>query len=82
MNGRDRTATAAYYRALSRQTVFLARRWHTAAPGLPRFEALTGLIYAGLALTGAWLRRRRLVLFTGGSALCVTILLGTVHAVE
>jgi uncharacterized heparinase superfamily protein len=52
MNGRDRTATAAYYRALSRQTVFLARRWPTAAPGLPRFEALTGLIYAGLALTG------------------------------
>ena len=52
LNGRDRTATAAYYRALSRQTVFLARRWHTAAPGLPRFEALTGLIYAGLALTG------------------------------
>jgi uncharacterized heparinase superfamily protein len=52
LNGMDRTATEAYYRALSRQTVFLSRRWHTAAPGLPRFEALTGLIYAGLALTG------------------------------
>lgn len=52
LNGLDRTATEAYYRALSRQTVFLSRRWHTAAPGLPRFEALTGLIYAGLALTG------------------------------
>lgn len=52
LNGIDRTATEAYYRALSRQTVFLSRRWHTASPGLPRFEALTGLIYAGLALTG------------------------------
>lgn len=52
LNGQDRTATDAYYRALSRQTVFLSRRWQTAAPGLPRFEALTGLIYAGLALTG------------------------------
>jgi uncharacterized heparinase superfamily protein len=52
LNGHDRTATAAYYRALSRQTVFLSRRWQTAAPGLSRFEALTGLIYAGLSLTG------------------------------
>ena len=52
LNGRDRAASEAYYRALSRQTVFLSRRWQTAAPGLPRFEALTGLIYAGLALTG------------------------------
>jgi uncharacterized heparinase superfamily protein len=52
LNGNDRTATEAYYRALSRQTVFLSRRWSTAAPGLPRFEALTGLIYAGLSLTG------------------------------
>ena len=52
LNGQDRTATDAYYRALSRQTVFLSRRWQTAAPGLPRFEALTGLICAGLALTG------------------------------
>ncbi len=52
LNGRDRVASDAYYRALSRQTLFLSRRWATAAPGLPRFEALTGLIYAGLALTG------------------------------
>jgi uncharacterized heparinase superfamily protein len=52
LNGRDRAAAEAYYRALSRQTVFLSRRWHTAAPGLPRFEALTGLIYAGLGLIG------------------------------
>lgn len=50
--GRDRAATEAYYRALSRQAVFLSRRWTVAAPGLPRFEALTGLLYAGLSLTG------------------------------
>ncbi len=48
----DKTHTDAYYRALTRQTAFLARRWRAAAPGLPRFEALTGLIYAGLSLTG------------------------------
>ncbi len=52
LNGRDRAQSDAYFRCLGRQTIFLARRWKTAAPGLPRFEALTGLIYAGLALTG------------------------------
>lgn len=52
LNGRDRAQGAAYFRALTQQTVFLSRRWKTAAPGLPRFEALTGLIYAGLSLTG------------------------------
>ncbi|MGB8815034.1 MAG: heparinase II/III family protein [Paracoccaceae bacterium] len=52
LSGRDRDQALAYYHALSRQTVFLARRWKAASPGLPRFEALTGLIYAGLALTG------------------------------
>lgn len=52
LSGRNAAESAAYYRALTRQTVFLSRRWQAAAPGLPRFEALTGLIYAGLALTG------------------------------
>ncbi|APX16147.1 heparinase [Phaeobacter inhibens] len=42
----------ALFGALSRQTWFLSRRWQGASPGLPRFEALTGLIYAGLALKG------------------------------
>jgi uncharacterized heparinase superfamily protein len=41
-----------FFRSLGQQTIFLARRWHAAAPGLPRFEALTGLIYAGLSLEG------------------------------
>jgi uncharacterized heparinase superfamily protein len=52
MNGREPEETQAYFRALSAQTLFLSRRWQATAPGLPRFEALTGLIYAGLALTG------------------------------
>ncbi len=41
-----------YFQSLAHQTTFLARRWHTTAPGLPRFEALTGVIYAGLSLQG------------------------------
>lgn len=41
-----------FYRSLIQQTHFLSKRWHAAAPGLARFEALTGLIYAGLSLEG------------------------------
>jgi len=42
----------AYFRALTRQVVFLSRRWKAAPPGLPRFEALSGLICAALTLEG------------------------------
>ena len=35
-----------FFRALGRQTIFLAKRWSATTHGLPRFEALTGLIYA------------------------------------
>lgn len=49
---RDRAQSDAFYRALSRQAAYLARRWKAAAPGLPRFEALAGLVYAGLSLIG------------------------------
>ena len=41
-----------FYRSLVQQTQFLSRRWRGAAPGLPRIEALTGLVYAGLSLEG------------------------------
>ncbi|MCH2076189.1 MAG: heparinase II/III family protein [Rhodobacteraceae bacterium] len=41
-----------FFQALGRQTRFLSRRWSSTTPGLPRIEALTGLIYAGLSLTG------------------------------
>ncbi len=52
LNGRPSEDSEAYHKSLGQQTIFLARRWHAATPGLPRFEALTGLIYAGLALEG------------------------------
>jgi uncharacterized heparinase superfamily protein len=52
LSGREAADSAAFFAALTRQTVYLSHRWRAAAPGLPRFEALTGLISAGLALTG------------------------------
>ena len=41
-----------FFQSLGRQTLFLSKRWSKTMPGLPRFEALTGLIYAGLTLEG------------------------------
>ena len=52
LRGQESEQSKAFYRSLEQQTVFLSRRWRGAAPGLPRFEALTGLIYAGLSLEG------------------------------
>ncbi len=52
LNGQPGELSRAYYASLGQQTLFLSRRWKAASAGLPRFEALTGLIYAGLALTG------------------------------
>lgn len=52
MNGQDQSETRAFYAALGRQADFLARRWRTTSHGLPRFEALTGLIYSACSLTG------------------------------
>ena len=52
LSGQEPEAQEAFYRSLGQQTIFLARRWSVASPGLPRFEALTGLIFAGLSLTG------------------------------
>jgi uncharacterized heparinase superfamily protein len=50
--GQDKAAAEAYYRSAARQTIFLSRRWQAAPTGLPRFEALAGLIHAGLSLQG------------------------------
>lgn len=50
--GRQAEDTQPYFAVLGRQTAFLARRWGHAAPGLPRFEALTGLLCASVALLG------------------------------
>lgn len=52
LQGRDEDARDAYFRALTRQTRYLARRWKSADPGLPRFEALAALICASLTLKG------------------------------
>lgn len=52
LNARDAAQSAAFYTSLTRQTVLLSRHWQKAPPGLPRFEALCGLIYAGLSLLG------------------------------
>ena len=52
LRGTSQDESDVFYRSLVEQTDFLSRRWHVAAPGLPRFEALTGLIYAGLSLEG------------------------------
>lgn len=52
LNGQSSDTSRAFFRSLASQTTFLGRRWSTASHGLPRFEALTGLIYAGLSLSG------------------------------
>ncbi|MGV6848665.1 MAG: heparinase II/III family protein [Marinibacterium sp.] len=52
LRGQESGPSRAFFRSLSSQTWYLSKRWQAAAPGLPRFEALTGLIYAGFALEG------------------------------
>ncbi|WP_136441099.1 heparinase II/III family protein [Pacificoceanicola onchidii] len=52
LRGTTPEQSEAYYKALSAQTTFLARRWQGASPGIPRFEALTGLLYCGLSIEG------------------------------
>lgn len=52
LRGMETEESGAFYRALARQTWFLRHRWKGASPGLPRFEALTGLVFAGLSLEG------------------------------
>ncbi len=52
LRGQESDRSDAFYLSLAQQTTFLSKRWHSASPGLPRFEALTGLIYAGLSLQG------------------------------
>ncbi|WP_102109176.1 heparinase II/III family protein [Oceaniglobus roseus] len=52
LNGAESVTSEAFFRSLAQQANFLSHRWNAASPGLPRFEALVGLIYAGIALTG------------------------------
>jgi uncharacterized heparinase superfamily protein len=48
----DATNQKAYFKVLGQQADFLASRWQAEPAGLGRFEALTGLVYCGLALEG------------------------------
>ncbi|MEM9342857.1 MAG: heparinase II/III family protein [Pseudomonadota bacterium] len=52
MNGQDRPVNTAFFKAMSRQANYLARRWKKAPVGLPRFEAVGGLAHAAIALDG------------------------------
>lgn len=52
MTGTNPVPAAALMRSLARQALFLARRWAAADPGRPRFEALAGLVHAGIHLRG------------------------------
>lgn len=52
LRGQDGAAQTSYFTALARQAEFLSRRWRAIPPGLQRFEALTGLLYAGVSLEG------------------------------
>ncbi len=53
LKGMEKSSSDRYFRNVARQTRFLTRRWRAAPAGLARFESLTGLIYAGLALEGS-----------------------------
>ncbi|WP_170479458.1 heparinase II/III family protein [Ruegeria arenilitoris] len=52
LRGMDEAQSKLFFRSLTQQTWFLSKRWSAATPGLPRFEALAGLVQAGLALDG------------------------------
>ncbi len=52
LRGVDETHSRLFFRSLAQQTWFLSKRWPAATPGLARFEALAGLVQAGLALEG------------------------------
>ncbi|MHA6326301.1 heparinase II/III family protein [Roseivivax sp. CAU 1753] len=52
LSGQTSEKTDVFYATLAAHAIFLSRRWTASAPGLGRFEALTGLLYAGLALKG------------------------------
>lgn len=52
LRGADKAASKAYFRSAGQQAIFLSRRLKVAPAGLPRFEALAGMIYSGLSLEG------------------------------
>lgn len=59
MRGQDDARKEAFLDALGKQTLFLNQRWQVARAGLPRLEALVGLIHASVAIDGVTLDRER-----------------------
>ncbi len=52
LNGLDDKNSRKILKSMGRQVDYLSKRWRSANVGLHQFEALTGLIYAGLSLEG------------------------------
>ena len=52
MNGQTPEDRRRFFAVLARQAGLLQARWRQTRRGLPRFEALTGLVYSACALTG------------------------------
>ncbi|HEV8036808.1 heparinase II/III family protein [Yoonia sp.] len=50
LRGQDKTTSYRFFESLARQALFLSRRWNATEPGVRRFEALAGIIYASLSL--------------------------------
>ena len=52
VRSKSKAEAAAFFRSIGQQTLFVSRRWQATQPGIRRFEALAGTIYAGLSLEG------------------------------
>ncbi len=72
LRGADPADAAAFLTALDAQARHLAGRWRRAPAGLARIEAVTGLLYAALGLSG-WRDRLAPVVHGLGEAVAATI---------
>ncbi len=52
LRNQDKATANRFFTSMGQQTLFLSRRWPATLPGIRRFEALAGTIYAGLSLEG------------------------------
>lgn len=50
MQGQDKSNTMKFLRSVARQARFLEKTWRQAPVGLPRIQALVGLVYVGLVM--------------------------------
>ncbi len=58
MQGQDKKFTISFLRSVARQAKFLEKTWRFAPLGLPRIQALVGLVYIGLAFSMRGLLRQ------------------------